>query len=103
MADWQRIQAHEERARLLHRLGREEEAAEACEEVRLINSKRGDALVLELFPGRSGRRWNKNVKVVVSRTGAEAGASPAINCKASLRDSRALFAPKGLDKLAQGK
>ncbi len=52
VADWQRIQAHEECARLLHRLGRDDEAAEACEDVRLINSKRGDALVLELFPGR---------------------------------------------------
>jgi eukaryotic-like serine/threonine-protein kinase len=52
VADWQRIQAHEGRARLLHRLGRDEEASEACDDVRLINSKRGDALVLELFPGR---------------------------------------------------
>jgi tetratricopeptide (TPR) repeat protein len=52
VADWQRSQAQEGRARLLHRLGRDEEAAEACEDVRLINSKRGDALALELFPGR---------------------------------------------------
>jgi serine/threonine protein kinase len=48
VADWQRLEANQERVRALHRLGRQNEAADALEVVRQLDPKRARALASEL-------------------------------------------------------
>ena len=48
--DWQRLEAHLGRVRVLVRLGRGEEARQALDQARTIDAKASDAVASQLFP-----------------------------------------------------
>jgi tetratricopeptide (TPR) repeat protein len=57
--DWQRLEAHLGRARVLVRLGRGEEAGQALDQGRTIDAKAADAVASQFFPpGTTAPRGN---------------------------------------------